>query len=132
LSAGEGLAELAEHWTRKSGWQFRQDYNGAPVAVGWEDEGSRVELAFFPPTSDALIELFDRRRARGGIISIPYGDRPGVLLDLLAEMGSPAPAKFPSFISSLIEQFHEVYDASDADPILIDPQYLDKIYGDES
>ncbi len=131
MSAGEGLAELVEQWARTSGWQFRRDYNGAPVGAGWEDESTRVELAFFPADGDTLIELFDRQSACGGIISVLYGDRPAALLDLLTEMGSPASAKFPSLISALVEQFDEVYDASDAELIRIDAAYLDKIRDDE-
>lgn len=121
----ERLAELVERWAQTSGWQFHGDGDGAPLGVGWEDDRTRVDLAFFPANDEAMVELFDRRRVRGGILSILYGDSPGAVLDLLAKMGDPAPTKFPAFVSGLVEQFNEVYDASDAEPVLIDSAYLE-------
>lgn len=126
MSDDEGLAELVKRWARRSSWQFHQDnYDGAPVGVDWEDKNTRVELAFFPADGDAMIELFDRRRARGGVISVSYDDQPGELLNLLTKMGDPEPAKFPSLLSALMEKFNAVYDTNDAEPILIDSAYLE-------
>jgi hypothetical protein len=120
-------SRLVEEWAEASNWTFRIADEHFPVIIGRQDERMRVEVAFFPTTHEAMIELFDVQLARGGILSVVYGDRLTALLDVLSLVRNPMPNMFPSLVRQLLATFHEIYDASDFHLIPVDADYLRRL-----
>jgi hypothetical protein len=121
------LALLLTTWARSRNWQHEAVDEGETFIVLREDELTRVELSLFSTEQLAMIEFYDRKRARGGIFSLHYNDQPEAILESLDELGRPNPDALPALLNSLMDRFSLVYDSSDGTDIPINHAHFQRI-----